>query len=1245
MGETLVDFQGTGRFELVRPLGEGGMGVVYEVLDRERSARVALKTLRAFSPEALLGFKREFRTLQELQHPNLITLGELIEERGQWFFTMELVEGVSFTRYVRHVVPESSTARSAVTNSPHGRRARAVPPPTGEIGYDEERLRNCLRQLAAGLAAIHRAGKVHRDVKPSNILVTPNGRVVLLDFGLVTETVPAEHWGESHMVGTVDYMAPEQATGTRPEPAADWYSVGGVLYEALTGRPPFLGPAMQVLHDKQLHDPLPPQLIVPGVPRDLDQLCVDLLRLRPEQRPSSHSILFRLGIDERRGGSHVEPAPNATFVSRTYELGELGRALEDSTRGAAVTVFVHGESGLGKSALVARFVAQVHREHPEALVLSGRCYERESVPYKAFDGVVDALSRYLGALTPEQLAPLVPDEAAALALIFPVLQQVAPVAAALAASHPLHGPKELRSRAFAALRELLGRLAERLPIVIAIDDFQWADADSLLLWREVMRPHDAPSLLLVAAVRTTIETDGWLRRLLATLDAHGDVRHLHLERLPPEEARELIGRLLKQGGVDDPDGAAALAREAGGHPLFIEQLVRETLDGGHTPLPARLDDALWARVGRLDERARRLMQIVAVADIPLSQACAAAAAGIEPGQFAHVSSALRGSRLVRTTGARRSDIIEPYHDQIRATLLARLDEETVRGCFRAIALALEEEERPDAAKLWVYWWGAGELTRAAEFAEQAAERAAAALAFDRAAMLFRQALELRSDGLELGDGQDARRRLFIGLGDALASAGRGADAAQAYLAATDGSARDDAIELRRRAAEQLMVSGHVDEGIATIHSVLSAVSIRMARSPRRALASHLLRRAQLQLRGLGHRERRADQIPADELRRVDVCWSVTVGMGIIDIMHSTDFQTRHLLMALKAGEPYRLARALALEAGVNAVVGGARHQLTERLLEQAEAMARRIGRPHALGLVEAERGLCAFLEGRFRDAYEHSERAEVIFRDQCTGVIWELDIARIVLLSSLLYRGQLQRLGRLAEPLLVDAADRGDLFAATGLSTRIRSATLLADDQPEAALADIDAAMGHWTQTRFTLQHEWELLARGQCDLYRGDGRAALARLSGGWKALQESLLLRIQHERIAVVELRARSALAAADGPDRESQLASAERDARRIEHERSSTLAAPMSHLIRAGVAAARHDLHQAERLAAAAASEFAAIDMQLHAAIARRRYGELRRGPDGRALVDAANAWMLEQGIRNPARMSAMIAPGFS
>src|SRR5262249_59898042 len=132
-----------------------------------------------------------------------------------------------------------------------------------------------LAQLVEGVMALHALDKVHRDIKPSNVLVTSEGRVVLLDYGLATEARREEQLSSTDVVGTVEYMAPEQAAARPIGPPADWYAVGVMLYEALTGQVPFTGPALEVLMNKQRLEPTPPSVLVPSTPEALDKLAVD----------------------------------------------------------------------------------------------------------------------------------------------------------------------------------------------------------------------------------------------------------------------------------------------------------------------------------------------------------------------------------------------------------------------------------------------------------------------------------------------------------------------------------------------------------------------------------------------------------------------------------------------------------------------------------------------------------------------------------------------------------------------------------------------------------------------------------------------------------------------------------------------------------------------------------------------------------------------------------------------------------
>src|SRR5580698_189326 len=194
-----LDWKGTERFEVIRRIGRGGMGVVYEARDREEHRRVALKTLVHFDPASLYLFKQEFRTLAGVTHPNLVRLYELVAVADQRvFFAMELVRGVDFAAHVAKVLPVRKADERSVTtglDAPEAlrsgtRRASVPPPPVPTLAStpaDLDRLRPALRQLVEGVQALHTAGKLHRDIKPSNVLVTHEGRVVILDFGVATE--------------------------------------------------------------------------------------------------------------------------------------------------------------------------------------------------------------------------------------------------------------------------------------------------------------------------------------------------------------------------------------------------------------------------------------------------------------------------------------------------------------------------------------------------------------------------------------------------------------------------------------------------------------------------------------------------------------------------------------------------------------------------------------------------------------------------------------------------------------------------------------------------------------------------------------------------------------------------------------------------------------------------------------------------------------------------------------------------
>jgi hypothetical protein len=482
--------------------------------------------------------------------------------------------------------------------------------------------------------------------------------------------------------------------------------------------------------------------------------------------------------------------------------------------------------------------------------------------------------------------------------------------------------------------------------------------------------------------------------------------------------------------------------------MFIAALVRHRRPGAGAG-GVHLDDVLWARASALEGAAGGLLRIVAIAGGPVRQDVAAEVAGLSMAELARVAGVLRAAQLVRTSGARASDTIEPYHDRVRETVSARASEEERTLGHRGLAEALEARGA-DAETLGNHWRAAGNRSRALGHYLVAAEHAAGVLAFDRAARLYAIALDLLPE-------QDARRvDLETQRGDALANAGRGREASEAYLAAIVDPRSTAGVDLRRRACEQLLRSGHFDEGIKMTRALLAELGLSYPRTPTHALLSLLLRRAQIRLRGFRFRERDAASVPARELARIDACWAATIGLGMTDLVRGNDFQTRHLLLALHAGEPYRVAKALAVEAGYLSTAGVPGLRDTERVVALSKEVAARTGHPHAVGLAMLFDGYRAFLIGAWAETRAIMDAAERHLRDHCTGVAWELTNAQLLCAWALGFLGEIDVLSERLPQYVREARERGDLFAIANLRNGLPNIHRLARGDVEGARRDID---------------------------------------------------------------------------------------------------------------------------------------------------------------------------------------------
>lgn len=1226
------------RFAIRRRLGQGGMGIIYEAFDRQQGIPVALKTLRNATPDALFRFKQEFRALADVRHRNLVTLYELLCIDDEWLFTMELIDGVHLSDYLRppdaeRPPPEEESTKTletqdlAVPNRPH--RADRDEPAIASVDFDE--VRELLAQLAMGIEAVHQTGHVHRDVKPSNVMVTPEGRVVLLDFGVIgvpesdTETI-----ARGRIVGTPTYMSPEQMRGgARLSAADDWYSFGLVLYEALTGRRTFRGTFDEMLFDK-LAEHYPPALeINRAVPTDLNLLCRELLRAEPAARPSGPRILELLG--SRSEAPAVHAGAPAGLVGRDRELASLQRAFDRIAAGDGGVAFVVGDSGMGKSSLVSTFVDGLERDR-EVVVLAGRCHQHEAVPFKGVDRLVDELSRVLALMPAEDARALLPEDAAALTKVFPVLRRLD----AVADFPPRYGgrpdPFELRRRAFAAMRELLSRLAARTPTVLFIDDFQWTDPDSTTLLAELMAPPAVPPLLLLVSSRS--EDTTMVELLEGKLPADSPWRDEI--RLGPLDAA--AARSLAEAASVDSTVAERLLRESGGNPYFLQELLRAANARRGDDRLLTLDEMLLERASALPDAGRSLLELIALAGKPTPRAVISAALGrITADPFGIALDRVGGEQLIRSRRLGDRDLLEPYHDRIRESLVAAMPGERRRELHQALASAMQGLGSADVEALATHLEGAGQVNAAAEGYARAAAAAADTLAFDRAAELYRRSLELappeRTEGAER----------VAALGVCLANAGRGAEAAAAYQRAVAmleraAPAHPLVLDCRARAAQELLRSGRIDEGLDALRSALAPVGLTL---PRHDLASLLWSRLRLRLRGTRLRPRPAEEIPVQEVLRIELAANVAASLGNTAHIKGAVFQSHHLRYALHAGHTAHVARGLGFEAIFESLQLRPSRRRVDRLNAQAAELAEQVGDPMTSGLVRGSRGLSLYYFGDWEACVEDSTAASTTIREQCAGAWFEVNTIDVYGLWSLYYLGRLAELSSRASDMLRGADARGDRYLVATLSTGLpNQAWLMRNDLQGARHAARDSIAG-WSRHGHHLQHHWSWHALVNADLYAGDGLAAWRRVEAGWPALRRALLLNIPMVRVEAYDLRARAALlaaAASEGAERKRFLAQARAATRKLRRG-PGALGPMLVALNSAGRAelSGRPDEAVAELRTALELAEEGHLG--LHRAVIAARLAALEEAPDRR---DEALAWMRGEGIAAPRRFAEMIYP---
>lgn len=1216
------------RYRIERRLGQGGMGVVYLAHDLRYARPVALKTLSNLTAQGIYDLKREFRALADLKHPNLVALYELSSDGERWFFTMEAIDGVDI---VHHLRGES-----------HGPlQDRAEQPVPLE---DHEKLRGVFVQLVEGVRGLHRAHKLHCDLKPSNVLVTPEGRLVILDFGLVSDqSVEPNEENPGRVFGTPAYMSPEQARGEPLTEASDWYSVGVILYRLLTGMLPFSGPPRELLQKKLTRAAPPPAALLRGIPPDLNELCTGLLRRNADDRLTGSDVRrvtsgWLLPADAywiQPTHSLAPPVNDPRFVGRDEHLRALADAADAARRGPPVMVHVLGRSGMGKTALLKHFVDGPFLRS-ESVVLRGLCYERETVPYKALDAAMDSLTQYLIAQPDHEVTRVLPDDMNALTRLFPVLDRV-PAVRNRPAPDASEDSSRLRERAVLAMKQLLLRISERRAVILWIDDLHWGDVDSARLLVDLVTGSDSPPILLLLSYRTEpAATSPCLTVLLNEVmlpKRSYEVRTLPVDGLSVADAQQLVFQLLEDSHPDLVNASERIARECDGIPLFITELSHIAADSD--PFSRSGPDAelslrqmLQRRVLRQPAAPRSVLEMMAVAGRPMRIDVLLLSCGMTQQQRDLVRQ-LGVDNMVRTYGDVPNEMVELYHDRVREAVLDAADPEVLKRCHAVLAAALyrEEDGRPEA--LLEHWLGAGVTDRAADHAIAAADRAAWALAHNHATDLYHSAIGLLpADDPRL---PEVRRRYA----DALTNSGRGAEAGEMYELAAKSMPRDAARALRRTAAQQYLRSGRFPQADELIRSLLAELGTDYPTSLEDVVRAIDQDRAALT-------DPTLTDVNAEPPTRehLEMLWEVGRDLREVDPLHAEFLHTRWQRLAEQYGDPQRKWRRMYNHALALAARGDpASEPDIRRAILELTKVADEEGSRRLLMETKHAQATAALLLGHFPAAVAGGAEADALAAG-LPGTSFERFAARAVRFSGLAAVGELVTLARELPGAVREALEIDNRFALARMNHFIAMMHWRQDD-PGEAFGEIAVLQQYTTGMELNAIRIRMTLTTSATHLYAGNVEAAWREIADLWPHYTRSAVRRVAYWEAVTRVQRAAVALARANDPKHTVEMLSvAQKDA--------SWLLSQPAHWIRAhglaiagAVTAATGDNARAVDLLGEAASAFDDATMRLCGAAARRLRGTLLGDREGKAERITADALMMEQGIRNPARWTTMLA----
>jgi len=758
-----------GRYAVLKKLGEGGKGIVYKARDTVLNRVVAIKMLKSAvsGEEAYSRFIREAQVIAKLNHPNIVSIHDIGKEDEKHFFVLEFVDGMSL-RELMGTYPENKCDIQTALR----------------IGMD----------VCGALQYAHSQGVLHRDVKPENILITEEGTAKLMDFGLAKMLGQPSVTQEGIIVGTVAYVAPEIALGKGADARSDLYSFGAVLYEAVTGRPPFLGEDSVKIIFSHIHDyPASPSKLNPKVPEALAECIMKLLEKDPGKRYQNAADLLMVLRDiaevflrevyvPSRKPNVIIPSPRSIaarevqLIDRAEEMNALRGAVDKAAHGEGGLVFLYGEAGIGKTRLTRELGAYARLRGMQ--VLYGRCpalFRMDGVPpYVLWSEVI---KDFLQDCPPEQLYKVIGYYPGEVCKLVPEIKQKL---GTIPQSLPI-SPEHERDRLFEAVSQFMTNISKEAPLLIVLDDLQWTDQTSLLLLHYLARGVYREPLLLLGAYRDTdIDDRHPLSPVLTELNRERLLQSVPLKRMSLNDTSEMVKQILEQDEV--PKVFCELVYERiGGNPFFVEEVIKSLKEEGvicreedkwkikevsRIKFPKTVEGVVKARISRLDDECQNLLTMASFVGNDFTFEALCGVTGVEEDKVLELmekmlKTGLVKERLVRGEGVYSfADVIvrDVVHEEV--SLLRHMKLHGTVGCALEKVYAKKIDEH--LGELAYHFLEGNDKEKAFDYFLKAGEKAQKIYAHNETFSYLQHALEL----LEEKKGNlEAKARITESLGD------------------------------------------------------------------------------------------------------------------------------------------------------------------------------------------------------------------------------------------------------------------------------------------------------------------------------------------------------------------------------------------------------------------------------------------------------------------------------------------------